>query len=338
MLWLENKYVGLVSSRLDRFKRKDKNLFNFRCPFCGDSQKSNSKARGWIYEKKGKLLYFCHNCNVSMSAPKLLEKIDKSLHLEYVREMLSVKAGLIDKPKTEVEIFEDKMKPPRFIKMSELKSLKKISQLDHDHPAKQYVVSRKIPNFWHSRLFYAPKFAEFVNSIEAEKIKNVTKDEPRLIIPFINKEKNLIGFQGRSFSKDGLRYITIMIDKDSPKIFNLDLCDREKTHFIFEGPIDSMFIDNSMAMAGGHIDWNYINENTVFVYDNEPRSKHTCEKIQKVLDKGYAVSLFSNTVSEKDINDMVLSGKSPEILRTGLHSNIISGLTAQMNFNKWRRC
>ena len=129
-----------------------------------------------------------------------------------------------------------------------------------------------------------------------------------------------------------------MIDKDSPKIFNLDLCDREKTHFIFEGPIDSMFIDNSMAMAGGHIDWNYINENAVFVYDNEPRSKHTCEKIQKVLDKGYAVSLFSNTVSEKDINDMVLSGKSPEILRTGLHSNIISGLTAQMNFNKWRRC
>lgn len=338
MMWLEQKYVGLISTRLDRFKKKDRNLYNFRCPFCGDSRKSQSKARGWVYEKKGKLLYFCHNCNVAMDIPKLVKFLDINLHAEYIKELVAAKAGLIEKPKSDTEIFEEKMKPPRFIKMSELKSLKKISQLEYNHPAKQYIVSRKIPNFWHSRLFYAPKFVKFVNSVIPDKMKETETDEPRLIIPFINKEKLLTGFQGRSFAKTGIRYITILIDKDSPKIFNLDLCDQEKIHFIFEGPIDSMFIDNSMAMAGGHIDWNYVNKKSVFVYDNEPRSKHTCEKIQNIIDKGYSISLFPNTTNEKDINDMVLNGKSPELLRTILHENITSGLRAQMRFNNWRKC
>jgi len=147
----------------------------------------------------------------------------------------------------------------------------------------------------------------------------------------------LIGVQGRSFDPNcDLRYITIMLDDKHPKIFNLDDCDRTKTHYIFEGPIDSMFVQNSIAMAGGSIDWNFVNENSVFVYDNEPRSVETIKKISKVIDKNYKVVIFPEYISEKDINDMILRHKNIDI-QSMLRQNISSGLESKILLTAWKR-
>ena len=64
---IDSKYIGLVSSRLQKFKRVKPNLFNFRCPICGDSQKHKNKARGYFYQVKTNTNFKCHNCGASQS-------------------------------------------------------------------------------------------------------------------------------------------------------------------------------------------------------------------------------------------------------------------------------
>ena len=336
MNWFEQKYIGLVSSRLERFRKVNQNLYNFRCPICGDSTSNRTKTRGYFFEKDdGGCLYHCHNCNITLGLEKFLQTIDPSLHSEFVKEKLVMLSG--ERPKTEVEIFAEKMKTPKFIKTTQLNTLKKISQLKFDHPAKLYVQKRKIPNRYHAKLFYAPKFKEFVNSIVPYKFGDIKYDEPRLVIPFLDKDKKLIGFQGRALKPDAqIRYITIMLDEKSPKIFNLDECDRSKTHYILEGPIDSMFVNNSIAMAGGSIDWNYVNENSVFVYDNEPRSKETCEKIDKIIKKNHKVVIWPEFIKQKDVNDVVLQNDRVDI-DTVFRDNISSGLEAKICLTGWKR-
>jgi len=332
-MWLEQKYIGLVSNRLELFKRTKKNEYNFRCPICGDSRKSKYKARGHLFPKdKGGYLFHCFNCGVTLGLEKFLEQIDPIVHQEFIKEKIIEKIG--DRPKTDVEIFADKMKPPTFIKSTPLKKLKKISQLKWNHPAKRYIDRRKIPTPYQAKLFYCPRFKEWTNTILPGKFPDTEWDEPRLIIPFIDADGNLFGYQGRSFRKEGIRYITIMIDEKQPKIFGLDTCDRSKPHYIFEGPIDSMFVPNSIAMAGGSIKYEWTNEHSIFVFDNEPRSPETCAKIEKIISKGYEVVIFPETVKEKDINDMFLNGVSIEDV---LRYNISSGLEAKLLFTAWRK-
>lgn len=337
MSWLDQKYIGIISSRLDRFKRTQQNIFNFRCPICGDSQKNKSKARGFLFTKDdGKYLYHCHNCNVTMGLDKFILSIDPTLHSNYVKERFESDVTGVNRVKTDLQIFEEKLKKPKFISSTALKRLKKISQLEHNHPAKRYVISRGIPNPYHAKLFYAPKFKRFVNSIQSNRFEDTKYDEPRLIIPFLDEEKKLFGFQGRSFSNLGLRYITIMLDDSKPKIYGLEECDRTKTHFIFEGPIDSMFVKNSIAMAGTSINWDYVNGNSVFVFDNEPRSKQICDNIQKIIDKGHKVSFFPEHVKGKDVNEMIMNDSSIDITSVLSH-NITSGLEAKIIFTAWKR-
>jgi len=339
MYWLDLKYIGFLSPRLDRFKITSNRPYkaNCRCPYCGDSHKSKTKARGWILESdKGELYYYCHNCSISKPIRVFIKDQDETLYNEYVKE------GLLSKYKEpeadSTQVFEEKMKPPKFIKYTNLTNLKKISQLPYNHPAKLYIVNRKIPNFYHSRLFYAPKFKEFTNSVLPGKYPSGIKDEARIIIPLIDKNKNLFGFQGRSLAASSdQKYITIIINPDIPRVFNLDRCDVSKPHIILEGPFDSMFIPNSVAMIGSALDKNFGNENSIIVLDNEPRSKDTCKRLKQYIDQGYQVSFFSQKNGFKDINAMVVGGIFPEVIAEELYQGACKGPEALLRFNKWKK-
>lgn len=334
MLWLDRKYVLLLSGRLRNFKKKNQDTYNFACPICGDSSKDRRKARGWIYLKKGQLRYFCHNCNDARSIQSLIKYLDPGLHAEYVKEKLSE-----NKEETPIEEF----KKPKFVSTTGLRVLKKVSQLSHDHPVKVYVDRRKIPSHFHWKLFYAPKFKAWVNSMLPGKFESTEKDEPRLIIPFLDKEENLFGFQGRSFSKTGVRYITIMLDENKPKIFGLDSIDRDRPIYVFEGPIDSMFVPNSIASAGGDLTSHLATasipkDRAVIVYDNERRNVHTVKKMLKSIEDGYRVCVWPENVVEKDVNDMIMSGIPPDQVKTIIDANTYSGLEAKLHLTIWRRC
>ena len=337
MLWIEHKYISLLSFRLEGFERVSPYVYRCRCPICGDSKKDKRKKRGHILEKGGKVRYYCHNCNASMKFRYFLKEIDPTLYLEYVKEQIKESGTQKD-----VEAFAEKMKPPVFVKTTALSDIKKVSQLKPDHPVKQYVQKRQIPVHLHYKLFYAPKFGAWVNSMIPDKIKIGEKDEPRLIIPFLDKDKQLFGFQGRSFRKDGVRYITIMLDESKPKVYGLDGIDSSKDIYLLEGPIDSMFLPNAIAAAGGDLaaqveQTGLPKEKIVVVFDNEPRHPDTIKRMQKAIDAGYRVVIWPSEIEQKDVNDMILSGLSAEYIKEVIDECNYSGPTAKLHFAIWRK-
>ena len=83
---VDSKFIGLVSSRLQKFKRVKSDLYNFRCPICGDSQKNKSKTRGYLYSVKADMNFRCHNCGSSMTLSNFLKEVDPVIHKQYVFE------------------------------------------------------------------------------------------------------------------------------------------------------------------------------------------------------------------------------------------------------------
>jgi len=344
LVWLDTKYVLMLSSRLRNFKRKGDNSYNMSCPFCGDSKNDKRKARGYIYYRKGKLRYHCHNCGVpGIDIPKLVKHLDVGLYDEYVKEMLMAKT---DRKPTELEEFTQKLAKPSFIKDTPLNSLKKISQFSPDSVVKKYVDGRRIPPPFHSRLFFCKEFKKWVNQFKPGQFESEDHDEPRLIIPLIDQEGNLFAIQGRSFRKNSnLRYITIMFDEEKPKLYGLDRVDVLKPIYVVEGPIDSMFLPNCIAAAGSDITSNLtlvtpdISKFTI-IFDIEHRNKEITTKIERAIDKGYRVCLWPNSVASygKDVNDLVLSGFSQQKIVDIIENNSYSGLQAKAVLTSIKRC
>ena len=326
---VDSKYIGLVSSRLQKFKRVKSNLYNFRCPICGDSQRNKNKARGYFYVVKNNTNFKCHNCGASLSFNNFIKKVDVELYKQYTLEKFkagfSGKGFTADSPTVISEIVESSN--PRFVKDPIKSSLPKASEVRR---AKEYLERRNIDP---TKFYYAERFKEFTNSIK-QTFDDVKYDEDRIIIP-LYKDKRLIGFQGRSIDYSPTKYITVMLNENEPKIYGLDNINKESNVYITEGPFDSTFIDNSIAMCGADVDVNEWNiENPVYVYDNEPRNKEIVNRISKVIDKGCKVVIWPTSIMEKDINDMVLSGLD---VQSVVESNVYSSLQAKIKFNYWKK-
>ena len=326
-MFVDIKYLNLLSPQLSKFKQRKRNLWNFRCPVCGDSQKNKNKARGFVFEVKGDLVYKCHNCQVSMSVSKLIEKLDPSLYKEYRME----KFKNSNKPRVDMrKVTRVVSTTPTFIRKV-LPDLVKIDDLNTTHPAREYILNRKLPT---DALYYTEKFKEWVNTVKPDTFEDVTQDEGRIIIPFKSKEGSVFGFQGRSLSTSGLRYITILLQEDQPKVFGLERIDYQKNVFICEGPLDSLLLKNAVAMAGADmsscIDW--FPNGRVYIYDNEPRNEQICSRIKKHIASGESVVIWPSTIKEKDINDMILSGHNVQDI---VESHTFNGLTAKLKYQSW---
>lgn len=334
MNYIDTKYLHLASSQLDCFKRKNDNLYNFRCPYCGDSQTNKNKARGYVFLKEGNFIFKCHNCGIGSSIANLIKHINPEMHKQYVAEKFVNNKRQEYKPDKNPIVFKKR----NYHQKTPLKALKKVSQLAPEHPAKKYVQTRKIPTVAHRKLFYAPKFASFVNSIIPNKL-NEKYNEPRLIIPFFDEDEKLFGFQGRAFGNSDIKYITIMLE-DKAKIFGLDEADKRKRIYVTEGPIDSLFLPNSLAMAGSDFD-TFLEKNlikdVVIIYDNESRSSQIISKITKTINLGHKVVIWPNYLKEKDINDMVLSGRTPEQVLSIIEENTFDGIRAKAKLSEWRK-
>lgn len=338
MSWLEHKYIGILSTRLRNFKRKSADLYNFSCPICGDSQKDSRKARAYIYLAQSRQLRFhCHNGCGTLTIPNLLKTVDEFIYREFLTE--KVLEDSKSRPEPVVD-FTNSYKPPKFVSDSALKELKKISSLSNSHFAKAYVLERMIPSKYHSKLFFAPKFMTWVNTFVTGKFeqKALKHDGPALVIPFINKDKRMHALQARYFSGD-VRYITIVLDESVPKIYGLDNYDKGNKSYVLEGPIDSMFLDNAVATAGGTelSTLKYLNlDNSVIVFDNEPRSRDTIKKISKSIKNGLKVCIWPDGLHFKDVNDMIRDGlMSQREVKEIIDTNTFSGLSAELRLRQW---
>ena len=318
---VDSKFIGLVSSRLQKFKKVKNNLYNFRCPICGDSQKNKSKTRGYLYTIKADVNFRCHNCGASMTFSNFLKSIDPVIHKQYVFERFknnSTGRGTV------VEEPTFKFQPPKF------KTKIKLPLCSEVQRGREYLESRRLDP---KKFYWAEDFTGFVNSIKPTFGSHVPK-EPRIIIPlFYNKD--LIGVQGRSVNPSPVKYITTIFYDDAPKIYGLDSIRRGAPVFVTEGPFDSTFLLNSIAMCGADGDvgkWGI--SDPVWVYDNEPRSKEITARISNTITRGDKVVIWPSNIYEKDINDMVLAGHDVQSI---VESNTYEGLEANLKFTTWKR-
>ena len=318
---IDSKYIGIISPRLGKFKRVKSNLYNFRCPICGDSKKNKNKTRGYIYSVKTNTNFKCHNCGASMSFSNFLKHVDAPTHKQYSLEKF--KEGHTGRNFV-VEEPDFKFEAPKF-----KKSLS-IPKAFENPRSDGYLTARKLDS---SKFYYAKKFKKFVNTIKST-FDDTRYDEERIIIP-IYYEKNLIGLQGRSIDPNPVKYITVMFDDNAPKIYGLDDVKKSEAVYVTEGPFDSTFIRNAIAMCGADADvrrWG-IN-NPVWIYDNEPRNREIVNRIDRTIDKGDSVVIFPSSIDEKDINDMVIAGHDVQKI---VECNTYSGLEAKLKFNTWKK-
>jgi len=318
---IDSKYVGLISSRLQKFKRVKADLYNFRCPICGDSSRNKNKARGYIYAVKVNTNFKCHNCGASMSFNNFLKKLDTTLHGQYTmekfKEGFTGKNFVVDEPKFD-------FKKPTF------KTDIVLPLCSEVEVGRTYLEKRKIDP---KQFYFAEKFKEFANS-HKQTFDDRVLEEPRIIIP-LYRNKNLIGFQGRSLKKNSIKYITIMLDEDEPKIYGLDDISTELPVYVVEGPFDSTFLNNSVALCGSDGDVSCLEGNDlIFVYDNEPRNREIVRRIEGCIGRKEKVVIWPSNIKEKDINDMVLAGHDVQSL---VESNTYKGLEAQLKFNDWKK-
>ena len=321
---IDSKYIGLVSSRLTKFKRVKANLYNFRCPICGDSQKHKNKARGYFYQVKVNTNFKCHNCGASMSFSNFLKQIDPSLHKQFVMEKFTEGfAG--SKGASSVEAPDFNFKKPTFKKKLDLPRASEVKI------AREYLEKRKLDA---TKFYFAAKFKEWTNT-QKQTFDTIGRDESRIIIPLYDTERSLIGFQGRSLGPNSVKYITVMLKDDAPKIYGLDQVDSQKPIYVIEGPFDATLVQNSVAMCGSDVDLRTFGwSDYIYVYDNEPRNREIVNRISKTIDRGDKVIIWPTSIEHKDINDMVLGGQN---IMNVLELNTYSGLKAKIKFNNWKR-
>jgi len=325
-LWIDKKYLKLISSRFKNSKWKSDKLLNHSCPYCGDSQKDKLKARGYHFVYKDSYVFKCHNCGHSTSVGKFLQDQDNMLYKQWVME----KFGRKEKKSTGV-VTEMDFKP-KFV----ADPLKVYPKAKDEPISLTYLLRRSIPEDKWEDIYFVEN-SQSLSSLDYKYNRRVLGNDPRLVFPFKDRQGNLVGVTGRALNDSQLRYLTLRFDDDKPFIFGLHKVDFNKPLYVVEGPIDSLFLDNCIAVAGS--DFTKITDeipltNTTVVFDNEPRNAEIVKKMTAIAKLGYKVCVWPDIVKEKDINDMVLSGVNPLDV---INKNTLQGLKLQLAIQTWSK-
>jgi hypothetical protein len=340
-IYIDKKFVNFVGASLEKFAWKKDTLASCRCPICGDSSKNKNKTRGFFFVNKNKYFYKCHNCGVSCNLYGFLEKVSPSLCKEYSLEVWKDGDGLKTKKKTEPVVAIKKVKKKYTIE------LPSVSELPPNHPCRTFVELRKIPRTAWKYLYYAEDFGTWARTINSESA-DALEQSSRLVIPIVNEKGELVGAQGRALSVTGdrnarktARYITIKTEGQEHKgWFGLDRVDTG-TIYVVEGPLDSLFIPNCVAMIGLsdalNVPSHLKSRSLVYLIDNEPRNEAVVTTIGKLLDQEKKVCIWPDHIKHKDLNDMIMGGMTEKVLLQTIKENTVSGLTGKIKFNNWKK-
>lgn len=347
-IWIDRKFLGFVSSKLEQYKQKNTDLYNFRCPYCGDSKKNKLKARGYVYRKSNDYFYVCHNCGVSTTFAKFLEHVDGSTYRQYVLERYSsgetgnhnYKKPNFDSLKgnafsrfQSTEIVPPKETYKKFNGLS-------ILNLPPEHYARDYIQKRKIPEKYWEEILFVPKFRDFLDEEFPEHTKDEVPNDDRIVLLYTNENGEITNVAGRALSDSKVRYCTVKVS-DEKKVFGLHRLRKENRIYVVEGQFDSYFLPNCVASGDsnlGGLAAIFPNLDVVLVYDAQPRNKDLVKQIEKSIDKGYKVCLLPDSLPGKDINEMVINGVKIEDLMSLVTKYTYSGLTAKLEFTRWKKC
>jgi hypothetical protein len=339
-LLIDQKYTQLISPRFEKFQRKSDYLYACRCPLCGDSKKNKSKMRGYIYRKGNDLFFKCHNCGAGTSLGNLIKQLDAGLYKEYVMERYKAGESGNNSFKQVTTIA-----PPRFDKLDTditYQNAERCDKLPDNHFCIQYLKNRRIPKDYYKLLYYTDNYKQFVSEVYPQVDKEITADK-RLVIPFYDQYNSLIALSGRALevSDYKLRYVTIRTNESEDKlIYGLDRVNTNETIRIVEGPIDSLFLQNCVAAGDANLSLvakSISSGKKVLIFDNEPRNKDIVRMMQDAIKLGHDIVIWPDTIEQKDINEMIMAGRTKDEIESIISSNTFSGLQAQTKFVFWKK-
>ena len=204
--------------------------------------------------------------------------------------------------------------------------------LPDSHKCIKYVRNRRI----HSDLFVDLYYTEDIGELSSQAGYSLNRHdkEPRLIIPIRDKGGKLYGVQGRSLETNSdYRYMTLYFNENE-RLYGLDKVDVTKSFYVCEGPIDSFFVKNCIALCGSNdLDNKYSTLATV-ILDNEPRNVQIVNKLQKYIERGFRVVIWPDHIKQKDINEMIMSNIDVNEI---VLSNSFEKMTAKIKFNNWKK-
>ena len=331
MFWIDKKYLRMISSRFRNPKWKTEELLNHSCPYCGDSTTNEHKARGYHFKMKETFVYKCHNCSVSKAFSKFLKDHDTKMYNEYCVEKF------YKKDPTYTSVIEKTVEPKVFKEDPLLKvGCKRVIE---SQVAIDYLNIRQIPKDKWDDLYYVEN-SQSLSSLDDKYKDRVFGNDPRLVLPFYSRQGRLVGVSGRALNNNKLRYLTLKFDDQEPLIYGLRTVDYNKIVYVTEGPIDSLFLPNSIAVAGS--DFSKLKsivptEQAVVVFDNERRNLQLHKLMEGIIEDGFTICFWPKTVRQKDINDMVLNGLSPKVIEQTINNNKFSGLSAKMALSDWSK-
>lgn len=342
-LFIDVKYLNQIGYRLPMFKRKGDYLYNCRCTICGDSQSKKSKARGYFYRQGNDLFYKCHNCDASQHFGTFLKLFDPVLYREYALERYANgenrRAHSNPEPELKMQFTEPVFQPrPERNFLDEL--MTRVSDLPAGHECRTFCENRQLPIDSLERLYYIDNIKD-IEQLSEKYANTIRTTEPRLVIPFRDRTGKLVGVSCRGLRDETLRYITVRINETANLVFGLEDVDDSKPMYVVEGPIDSLFLPNSIAVGGtgfNKVDQLGLNkDNMTLVIDNQPRNSEVCKVYNRAIQAGYRVFIWPDYTEAKDINDLAKLGIRDDKLQNLIDSHSFSGLTAQMKFNQWKR-
>jgi hypothetical protein len=352
MHFITKKFINSISVRLNNFKWTTTEKASCSCPLCGDSKKSKRKARGSFYTYKNVDLYHCYNCGDAQSFDWFLSNFDSFLYREYKLELfkdsINPSYSFYVPPKNleedvdeNLDVFKTQKENPE---TEEIKSplifcdLKTFSELREDHPARSYASKRKLNDFF-DLIYYIPNFPKWASDRfeQLEKWSKVEK-HPRLLLPCYDYDNSFMGFSARAFGKEQVKYCTFRLHKDSKYfLFGMDRVDTSKKVNVVEGPIDSLMIDNAVAVMSSSLNSINIFSDYVYIFDNQPRNKEIISLIRKAIEDNKNVLIWPENFEHKDLNDAICAGITKKDLMKIIEDNTVKGLEARLKFDKWRK-
>ena len=338
-LAIERKYILALSHRFQGFIQKSPVLYNCRCALCGDGE-GTKKKRGFFYQKDNHWWYHCHNRCGTMSIKNLLMRMDYGLYKQYNMELFEAHQHTKKELADPVAISRYATDKDWDNAVKELRSIPKISQLTGAYAApREYLNERHIPTPMHSVLRWAPAFKSWTNRIVPKKFDPVVGDHGRIVIPFFSEDNIFFAYIGRVIDQSEPRYILIYFDKEHPLIYGMNGVKLDEKVYVVEGPLDSMFLPNCVAMCGSNL--GIVDEikakEKVIIFDNEPHHPDTKKHIVAAIEHDYKVCIWPPYHNGKDINKMVELGMTPAHIKTVIDKNTYSGLEAKMHLSQWSK-
>lgn len=329
-------YLYKISHRLSRFKQITNRLYNIRCPICGDSKKSQYKARGYFYERKNALFYKCHNCSTSLNFYSFLYRLEPDLAKAYTRDKFL--DGKRKRNYTSLDISKKPNLEKRF-QYEKFRSFIVPVMKSSSDEAKQYVKKRQLPSHRLQDVYYLHNPQNIISFLP--KYKKLLLGLGRcLAIPFLDANDDFIGLQCRTISDTYKVYINMKLDENGVLVYNLNNIDSKKPIFVLEGVFDSFFLPNAVAAVSaslGKIEQASKAKDITYVYDNEPRNKQLLFQIEKSIEQNKKVVIWPKNIQEKDVNDMVLAGMKPNKILSVVKQNTFQGPRAKMEYQKWKK-